>query len=37
MSGPVTTEDVPATPDVTVGLVEPEVELEPARETTVGT
>ena len=37
MSGPVTTEDVPATPGVTVGLVEPEVELEPGRVTTVGT
>jgi redox-sensitive bicupin YhaK (pirin superfamily) len=37
MSGPVTTEDVPATPQVTPGLVEREVELEPGRVTTVGT
>jgi redox-sensitive bicupin YhaK (pirin superfamily) len=36
MSGPVTTEDVPATPAVTPGLVEREVELEPGRVTTVG-
>jgi quercetin 2,3-dioxygenase len=36
VSGPVSTEDVPATPDVTPGLVEPQVELEPGRVTTVG-
>jgi quercetin 2,3-dioxygenase len=36
MSGPVSTEDVPATAEVTPGVVEPEVELEPGRLTTVG-
>jgi quercetin 2,3-dioxygenase len=36
MSGPVTTDDVPAAPEVTPGVVEPEVVLEPGRVTTVG-
>ncbi len=36
MSGPVSTEDVPATPDVTPGVVKKEVELEPGRVTAVG-
>jgi quercetin 2,3-dioxygenase len=37
MSGPVTTQDVPATPDLTPAAAEPAVVLETGRQTTVGT